>query len=97
MHIFCVYIYVCTCSVTSVMTHSLQPHGLYPARLLCPWDFAGKYWSRLPCPFAGDLPNSGTEPVSPVSPTVQADSLQLSHQGSPHIYVYTHTMYAVYI
>ena len=21
---------------------SLRPHGLYPARLLCPWDFPGK-------------------------------------------------------
>ena len=30
------------------MSSSLQPHGLYPARLLCPWDFPGKnigeYW-----------------------------------------------------
>ena len=24
------------------MTDSLQPHGLQPARLLCPWDFPGK-------------------------------------------------------
>ena len=26
----------------SVVFHSLQSHGLYPARLLCPWDFPGK-------------------------------------------------------
>ena len=26
----------------SVTTDSLQPHGLSPARLLCPWDFPGK-------------------------------------------------------
>ena len=26
----------------SVMTHSLRPHGLYSARLLCPWDSPGK-------------------------------------------------------
>ena len=24
------------------MCPSLQPYGLYPARLLCPWDFPGK-------------------------------------------------------
>ena len=24
------------------MSNSLQPHGLQPARLLCPWDFPGK-------------------------------------------------------
>ena len=26
----------------SVMSNSLGPHGLYPAMLLCPWDFPGK-------------------------------------------------------
>ena len=26
----------------SVMSDSLWPHGLYPARLLCPWDPSGK-------------------------------------------------------
>ena len=26
----------------SVMSNSLQPHGLEPARLLCPWSFLGK-------------------------------------------------------
>ena len=24
------------------MSNSLQPHGLWPARLLCPWDSPGK-------------------------------------------------------
>ena len=33
------YIYIC---VFSVMFNSLQPHGLQPARLLCPWDFPDK-------------------------------------------------------
>ena len=28
--------------VCSVMSNSLQPHGLQPTRLLCPWDFPGK-------------------------------------------------------
>ena len=37
------------------------------------------YWSRLPFPSPGDLPNPGIEPVSP---TLQADSLPLSHLGS---------------
>ena len=26
----------------SVVSDSLQPRGLHPARLLCPWDFPGK-------------------------------------------------------
>ena len=25
-----------------VVSYSLRPHGLYPTRLLCPWDFPGK-------------------------------------------------------
>ena len=24
------------------MSNSLGPHGLWPARLLCPWDFPGR-------------------------------------------------------
>ena len=42
-----------------------------------------EYWSELPCPPPGDLPNPGIKPVSPEAPTVQADSSLLSHQGSP--------------
>ena len=34
--------YACTCSVTSVLSDSLWPHGLYPAKLLCPWISPGK-------------------------------------------------------
>ena len=46
-----------------------------------------EYWSGLPCPSPGDLPDPGIEPVSPVAPALQADSLRLSHQGSPEIQV----------
>ena len=38
-----------------------------------------EYWSGLPCPPPGDLPNPGMEPESPVSPELQVDSLLLSH------------------
>ena len=57
----------------SVMPDSLQSHGLYPIRLLCPWVFSRQeYWSGLPCPPPGNLPNPGIEPMSP---TLQVDSL----------------------
>ena len=39
-----------------------------------------EYWSGLPCLPPGDLPNPGTKPRSPA---LHADSLSLSHQGSP--------------
>ena len=41
-----------------------------------------EYWSRLPFPSPGDLPNPGIEPRSLA---LQADALPLSHQGSPII------------
>ena len=30
------------CLVASVVSDSLQPHGPWPARFLCPWDSPGK-------------------------------------------------------
>ena len=39
-----------------------------------------EYWSGLPFPSPGDLPNLG---VKPASPALQVDSLPLSHQGGP--------------
>ena len=39
-----------------------------------------EYWSGLPFPSAGDLPDPG---IKPRSPAWQADSLPLSHQGIP--------------
>ena len=55
----------------------------YPSRLLCPWGFSRQeYWSGLPCPPLRDLLDSGIEPGSPA---LQADSLPLSHRGSPRL------------
>ena len=31
---------VCACQVTSVISNSARPYGLWPARLLCPWGFS---------------------------------------------------------
>ena len=42
-----------------------------------------EYWNGLPRPSAEDLPDSGTELKSPIVPAWKADSLSLSHQGSP--------------
>ena len=48
----------------SVMSDSLWPCGLWTARLLCPWGFSRQeYWSGLPCPAPGDLPDPGMEPT----------------------------------
>ena len=39
-----------------------------------------RYWSGLPCPPPGDLPNSGPEPRYP---SLQADSLPADLPGKP--------------
>ena len=39
-----------------------------------------EYWSGLPCPSPGDLPNPGIEPGSPA---LQADSLPFEPSGIP--------------
>ena len=46
----------------SVVSDSLWPHGLQPARLLCPWDFPGKN-TRVGCHslLQGNLPDPGIE------------------------------------
>ena len=41
-----------------------------------------EYWSGLPFPPPGDLPDSGIKPASIASPALQVDSLLLSQQGS---------------
>ena len=78
-------IYVCVC------VHLVAQ--LCPA--LCdPWTVAHQaslsmgfsrkeYWSGLPCPPPGDLPNPGIKPISPAAPALKVDSLLLSHGGRP--------------
>ena len=48
--------------------NSLQPHGLQPTRLLCPWNFPSKYTGRVAIFSQGIFP--GLEPMSPVPPAL---------------------------
>ena len=48
-------------------------HGISQARI----------WNELPFPSPGDLPDPGIKPASLASPALQADSLPLSHLGTP--------------
>ena len=81
----------------SVMSDFLWPHGLELSRLLCPWGFSRQeYWSGLPCPPPGDLPNPGIEPMPSCRGIFQTQGLnpgllhcrwilyQLSYQRSPY-------------
>ena len=44
-----------------------------------------EYWSALPFPSPGDLPDPGIEPA--LADRFQADSLPLNHQGSPVVVI----------
>ena len=79
--LFNFYAECCAVLSCSVVSDSLQPHGLQPIRLLCPWGFSRQeYWSSLPCSPPGDLPNVG---IKPRSPALQADSLPSEPPGKP--------------
>ena len=74
----------CCCSVAKLYLTLLRPHGLANQAPLSMGFSRQKYWSWLPF-----LPVPGIEPQSP---TLQANSLPLSHQGSPHKGPYIHTI-----
>ena len=59
------------------VSHSVVPDSVTPWTVACESPLSmtfsrHKYWSGLPFPFPGDLPDPGLEPGSP---TLQADSL----------------------
>ena len=72
----------------SIVVYSLNPLWFF----VTPWTRVCRtllsmvfpkqeYWSGLPLPSPGHLPDPGVEPVSPA---LEARSFPLSHQGSPH-------------
>ena len=79
------------CSVTSVESNSLGPHGLSPARLLCPWDSPGKN-TGVGCHalFQEIFPTQG---LNLGLPHCRQILYHLSHQGSTNIHeVQTNTV-----
>ena len=68
----------------SVVSNSLQPHGLYPTRLLCPSDFPGKN-TGVGCHFflQGIFPTQESNPCLLCLLHWHVGSLPLSHLVSP--------------
>ena len=60
-----------------------EPHGQVPLYM---GFFRQEYWSELPFPTAGNLPDSGTKRTSPASPVLQADSLAAEPWVKPVCY-----------
>ena len=67
-----VHVTLCVCACMhahmlsqSLVSDSLQPHELLPARFLCPWNYpVPVYWSRLSFPTPRDLPDPEIQLVS---------------------------------
>ena len=64
----------------SVMSNSLQPHGLELQALLSEGFSRQEYWSELPCPPPDSLL---IQWIKPRSPTLQANSLPSEPPGKP--------------
>ena len=77
----CVCVCVCACSVVPdsvtpwTVAHQVPLSGGFPRQ---------EYWSGLPFPLAGDLPNPGIEPVSSASPTLAGEFFTTAPPGKPH-------------
>ena len=70
-----------SCLIAKLCPTLCHPMDCIACQALLSMEFPRQeYWSGLLFPFPGDLPNPGIEPGSPA---LQADSLPLSHQGSP--------------
>ena len=77
----CMYACVLSCSVVS---DSLQPHGLQLTRLLCPWDFPGKNTDvGSHSLLQGIFPTLGSDPHLLHLLHCQVDSLPLMAPGKP--------------
>ena len=85
---------MCAC-VLSHFSHALLFVTLWTVACQAPLSMGfsrQEYWSGLPCPPPGDLPDPGIEPAFPVIPALQVDSSPLSHQETP-IHRYPHTTF----
>ena len=68
------------CESSSVVSSSLQPHGLWPARLVCPWNSPGQNTGEgSHSLLQGIFPTQGSNPGLPHCRQIL---YQLSHQGS---------------
>ena len=76
---------VCALS-RSVVSASLRPPGLSPARFLCPWGFSREeYWGGLLFPTPGGLPDPGIKPPSLASPALAGGFLPLAPPGKQQV------------
>ena len=77
--------YVCVCQLLSHVQLFATPWTVAHQAPLSMGFSRQEYWSGLPFPSPGDLPNPGIEPMSPA---LQAASLPSKPPGKPNNNVY---------
>ena len=90
IHLCCLSV-LCECSVTSVQSAFCDPMDCNPPGSPVHEILQGEYWSRLPFPSPGDLPDSGTDPVSLTSPALAGGRFFTTRTAwgakPPHVFV----------
>ena len=76
---------MCVCVSCSVVSNSTTPWTVACQAPPSMVFSRQEYWSWLPCPSLGDLPNSGIEPRSP---TLQEDFLQSELPGKHNLHIF---------
>ena len=76
-----IYIKILDCLIKKITAIKRRPHGLYPARLLCPWDFPGHNTGVGRHSLLQEIfPTQGSNPGVPDCRWIL---YHLSHQRSP--------------
>ena len=78
---------MCVCAhAQSVMSDSATPRTVALQALLSMGFSRQEYWSGLPFPSPGDLPDPGIEPASLVSPALVGGFFTPAPPGMPQVY-----------
>ena len=73
------------CSVTKSYLTLCDPMDCNPPGFSLPGILQQEYWSGLPFPPLGDLPNPGIEPGSPETPALPGGFFTTSPPGKPYM------------
>ena len=75
--------HMCVCLVTELCLTLCDPMDCSPQAPLFMGFSRQEYWSGLPCPPLGDLPNSGIKPASLVTPALTSEFFATEPLGKP--------------
>ena len=79
----CIEMHACSPLVIQCVRLSVTPRAVARQAPLSMNFLRQEYWSGLPCPPAGNLPNPGIEPVSPASPALAGRFFTMCLLGNP--------------